>query len=63
AGDPQPATARNESGLEAELARYREALSAGTGCARCGEANPAEAKFCRECGKALPASEAQEFAT
>lgn len=48
--------------LENEVARYREAIRAGTLCSRCGEANPVDARFCRECGKALPASDAQEFA-
>ena len=51
-----------DAALEADIARYREALTTGTLCPRCGEANPVEAKFCRECGKALPASAAQEFA-
>jgi len=49
--------------LEAEVARYRSALVANTLCRRCGEANSPEARFCQECGKALPASDAQEFAT
>lgn len=48
--------------LENEVARYREAIKAGTLCSRCGEANPVDARFCRDCGKALPASDAQEFA-
>jgi ribosomal protein L40E len=52
-----------EDELEAEIARYRDAIEAGTVCGRCGEANPADARFCRDCGKALPASDAQEFAT
>ena len=57
-----PADAASGDALEAEIARYRAALTAGTRCSRCGEANPGDAKFCGECGKALPASEAQEFA-
>lgn len=41
--------------LEAEVARYREALAAGTVCARCRAANPADSRYCAECGRALEA--------
>jgi ribosomal protein L40E len=56
------AAAVGAAALEGEVARYRDALKAGTLCSRCGEANPVDAKFCRDCGHALPASAAQEFA-
>jgi len=62
AGKPARA-AGSADALEAEVARYRDALLANTLCRRCGEANPTDAKFCGECGKALAASDAQEFAT
>jgi len=37
--------------IEREVARYRTALRAGTVCAWCGEANPADARFCFRCGR------------
>jgi hypothetical protein len=37
--------------LEPELARYRDAVRAGTVCGRCGEANPEDSQFCSECGR------------
>lgn len=40
--------------LEIEVRFYREALKAGTLCARCGTANGAGSRFCGECGKPLP---------
>jgi ribosomal protein L40E len=52
----------SDAALEAEIARYREAVRAGTVCRRCGEANPPDAKFCKECGKPLSSSDDQEFA-
>lgn len=39
--------------LEADIRRYREALAAGTVCPRCSHANPADALYCAECGRAL----------
>jgi hypothetical protein len=49
--------------LEREVARYREALRAGTICGRCGEANPPGSRFCGECGGGLDGSEdSSEFA-
>lgn len=47
--------------VEAEIARYGEALRANTLCARCGQANPADAKYCYECGRRLPVLDAEEF--
>jgi hypothetical protein len=37
--------------IEREVARYRTALRAGTVCPWCGEANPADARFCFRCGR------------
>lgn len=55
--------ASGDAALESEIARYREAVAAGTVCRRCGEANPRDAKFCADCGKPLgAAADAQEFA-
>lgn len=45
--------------LEPELARYREAVRAGTVCTRCGQANPSDSRFCFECGKPLAAKAAE----
>lgn len=39
--------------LDADVARYREAVAAGTVCARCRAANPEGARFCTECGRPL----------
>ncbi|NIP80719.1 MAG: hypothetical protein GWM90_16470 [Gemmatimonadetes bacterium] len=39
--------------LDADIARYREALDAGTVCARCRHANAPDARFCGDCGRAL----------
>jgi hypothetical protein len=58
-GQPLP----SDDALEVEVLRFREALVTGTLCGRCGEANPADAKYCSDCGKPLPASDTQEFAT
>ena len=52
--------ARDES-VEDEIARYRTAVRAETLCTRCGQANPAGSKYCYECGRSLPAVDAQEF--
>jgi ribosomal protein L40E len=48
--------------VEAEVARYREALRAGTICRKCGEANPPGSRFCADCGADLPVEDADEFA-
>lgn len=39
--------------LEADIERYREAVAANTVCPRCKQANPADARFCAECGESL----------
>jgi ribosomal protein L40E len=39
--------------FEADLLRYREAVAAGTVCARCRAANPPDSRFCTECGREL----------
>lgn len=39
--------------LEADIDRYREALAAGTVCPKCQHPNPADARFCAGCGRAL----------
>lgn len=39
--------------LDADVARYREALRAGTVCPRCREANRPGSRFCSDCGRAL----------
>lgn len=39
--------------LEADIQRYREAVEANTVCPRCKHPNPAEARFCAECGEPL----------
>jgi ribosomal protein L40E len=51
-----------DDALEAEVARYREALRAGTICRKCGEANPPGSRFCADCGADLPVDDVQEFA-
>ncbi|HUH11954.1 MAG TPA: hypothetical protein VMK65_02545 [Longimicrobiales bacterium] len=48
AGAEDPAAA--EAALDAEVARYREAVRGGTVCPRCLAANPAGSQFCAECG-------------
>jgi hypothetical protein len=47
--------------VELEVQRYRAALRAGTICEKCGQANPADSRFCFECGAQLPLAEAREF--
>jgi ribosomal protein L40E len=49
------------SGLEAEIAQYREAIVAGTLCRKCGAPNGRDARFCLECGAKLPVEDAREF--
>lgn len=48
--------------IEAEIARYREALRAGTVCVHCTFANPAKSRFCADCGRRLAEPEAGEAA-
>ena len=43
----------DRTALEADLARYREAVHADTVCPRCVAANPAGSRFCAECGREL----------
>ena len=42
-----------ESALDEEVLRYREALDANTVCPSCRAANPPESAFCGECGREL----------
>jgi hypothetical protein len=42
-----------EDALESDIARYREAVRAGTVCSRCQQANPPGSRFCYECGRGL----------
>ena len=56
-----PVDAAAEEPIEDEIARYRVAVRAETLCARCGQANPAGSRYCYECGRSLPAVDAQEF--
>jgi hypothetical protein len=60
---PEPSDASPAKGLERDVARYRQALRAGTLCGKCGEANPPGSRFCGDCGADLagPGDE-QEFA-
>ncbi|HEX7089214.1 MAG TPA: hypothetical protein VF192_03710 [Longimicrobiales bacterium] len=50
---PAGAPALDEDAIEAAVARYREALRAGTVCARCVFANPPGSRFCADCGRPL----------
>jgi hypothetical protein len=60
AGEPPRDTAAADE-IELEVQRYRAALRAGTLCGRCGQANPADSRFCFDCGAQLPLAEAREF--
>ena len=60
-GRVQPVDGASEEALEDEITRYRAAVRANTLCARCGQANPPASKYCHECGRTLPAVDAQEF--
>jgi hypothetical protein len=53
--------AANGDAIEREVLRYREALRAGTLCARCGQANPPDSAYCSDCGTRLPLADAREF--
>lgn len=61
AGPPDAAARRGDDDVEREVARYREAMRAGTICRKCGEANGAGSRFCADCGAALPLAESEEF--
>ncbi|HEY8484100.1 MAG TPA: hypothetical protein VIL13_05765 [Longimicrobiales bacterium] len=50
---PAPGLPPDDAALEAEVARYREALRAGTICRRCRYANPGGSRFCADCGRRL----------
>ncbi len=50
---PDAAAALDDRAIEAEIARYREALRAGTVCVRCTFANPPGSRFCADCGRLL----------
>jgi len=39
--------------IEREVLRFREALRAGTVCARCSQANPPGSRYCGDCGRPL----------
>lgn len=49
--DPPPPL--DDDALDAEVARYREAIRAGSLCDRCRQANPRGSCFCAECGARL----------
>lgn len=51
---PAPLPALDDDSLDREVARYREALRAGTVCARCRFASPPGSRFCADCGNRLP---------
>ena len=58
---PLPVDAMRDATVEEDIARYRAALRADTVCARCGQANPGDARYCYECGRTLPRMDAEEF--
>jgi hypothetical protein len=43
----------SDEALNEQVARYREAIRSGTLCDRCLTANPADSRYCSECGRAL----------
>ena len=49
---------QDPAALEADVARYRAALDAGTVCPRCRFANQAASRFCAECGSELASADA-----
>jgi hypothetical protein len=53
--DPLDPAALDDTALERRITTYRAALRAGTVCDRCLRENPANAKFCLECGRAFRA--------
>jgi hypothetical protein len=60
-GRHTPVDAAGVEPVEDEVMRYRAAVRADTLCARCGQANPPGSRYCHECGRTLPAMDAQEF--
>ena len=56
ATDAKSAGAIGSPELEREILQYRDALRAGTVCPRCTTANPADSRFCAQCGKPISAS-------
>ena len=55
--DPSGPRYEDAAELDADVARYREALTAGTVCGRCRSPNTAGSRFCAECGARLPAAD------
>lgn len=43
----------DDDAIDAAVARYRDAIRAGTLCGRCRFANPEGSRFCADCGAAL----------
>ena len=39
--------------LDADMARYRAAMRAGTVCTRCSEASPPGSRYCMRCGRRI----------
>jgi hypothetical protein len=52
-GKKQTVKGLTEEQLDAEVARYQQAIKSATLCERCLMANPPKSNFCAECGKAL----------
>ena len=52
-GKKQPMKGFTDEQLDAEVARYQQAIKSATLCERCLTANPPKSNFCAECGKAL----------
>ena len=50
--EKQPA-AYTPAELDADLARYREAMRTGTVCPRCAEASPPGSRYCMRCGRRI----------
>lgn len=48
---------QDDAALEAEVARYRTALRAGTLCGGCRYPNPDGSNFCADCGRPLTADQ------
>jgi hypothetical protein len=46
----------DSAALDADVRRYRDALRTGTVCGHCRQANPANSRFCSDCGRALARS-------
>lgn len=43
----------DDASIDAAVARYRDARRAGTVCERCHFANPADSRFCADCGHGI----------